>query len=62
MGGGLKNGRFGFCRAAIFLWRGGRALLQGVLAKDGVLTWRFCGEVVVGRCIIVVLRRHVSCV
>jgi hypothetical protein len=54
----LKTGRFGFCRAAhflflhfyfwgIFLWWGGRAFFQGVFAKKGVFCVGFCGEVVV---------------
>jgi hypothetical protein len=43
----LNSVRFGFCRAAFFLWRGGGAILQGVFEKNGVFGVVFCGEVVV---------------
>jgi len=40
--------RLGFLPGRIFFVRGGRAFFQGVFAKNGVLLWCFCGEVVVG--------------
>ncbi len=43
----LKDAVRLFCRAAFFLASGRRALFQGVFAKNGVLVWCFCGEVVV---------------
>jgi len=39
--------RFGFLPGRIFFVRGGGAFFQGVFAKQGVLLWCFCGEVVV---------------
>jgi hypothetical protein len=40
--------RSGCLPGRIFLWRGERAFLQGVLRKNSVFVWCFCGEVVVG--------------
>jgi hypothetical protein len=52
-------GRWSLCgdNFRFFLFCGGHAFLLGVLAKMRVLLWCFCGEFVVFRVVIVVVKQ-----